>query len=68
MDTANGIKQIKLFFNGWNSDKVILGDNKSKEKHILKHRQKNTVASANDMYVNDVSTNQYINDTCNDDE
>jgi len=57
----------KALFAGWNSDKVILGNNKSAGEAYLKTLPQNTVASANDMYVNGKlsSTNQLcINNTC----
>lgn len=57
----------KTLFAGWNSDKVILGNNKSAGEAYLKSLPKNSTASANDMYVNGklTSTNQLcINNTC----
>jgi hypothetical protein len=57
----------KTLFTGWNSDKVILGNNNSASESYLKTLPTNTVASANDMYVSGKlsTTNQLcINDTC----
>jgi hypothetical protein len=57
----------KTLFTGWNSDKVILGNNKSAGEAYLKTLPPNTVASANNMYVNGKlsTTNELcINDTC----
>ena len=54
-------------FAGWNSDKVILGNNKSAGEAYLKTLPPNTVASANNMYINGKlsTTNELcINNTC----
>lgn len=57
----------KTIFTGWNSDKTILGNNNTAGHDYVKGLPKNTVASANDLYVNGktTATNQLcINNTC----
>lgn len=46
----------KTLFAGWNSDTVILGNNKTASSDAISKLPKGSVISANDLYVNGAST------------
>lgn len=57
----------KTIFTGWNSDKVVLGNNNTASKVAINKLPKNTVVSANNLNVigkATASTQLCINDTC----